>query len=310
VDPALLVETDAAVERLLPRFGRPVGRRIVDTATGPIHLLEAGEGPAVVLLHGGFGGAGSWYRTLGPLALRCRVLAPDRPGYGLSTPDSSDALDWLDETLAALDLRRVALVGHASGGALALAYAQARPGAVTALVLSDLPLVSDHTPAPKAGLPPGLGGRSGTRHPEPRSPIPRPPSPIVRRPPRRVETWYPSVATRFDDRRLLAPEYLYYLWCLARLWPGQDQRPPGELAPGPVAIPGPGERTWPTLPSLLIWGRSNRWTGVAAARQLHERIPDAALRVIEHSKGIPSLEQPGEFNHAILSFLAAHLHSR
>jgi pimeloyl-ACP methyl ester carboxylesterase len=283
VDPALLAETDAALERLLPRFGRPVARRVVDTECGPVHLLEAGEGPAVVLLHGGFGGAGNWYRTLGPLALRFRVLAPDRPGYGLSGADAPDSLVWLDDVLAALGERRAALVGHASGGALTLAYAQGQPGAVAALALSDVPL----------------------------SASPHPPSPVVaRRPPRRVETWYPGVAARFDDRRLLAPEYLYYLWCLARLRPEQDQRPPGAIAPGPVAIPGPGERTWPTLPSLLIWGRGNRWTSVAVARELHVRIPDAALRVIDHSKGIPNLEQPGEFNHAVMSFLAAHLDSR
>ncbi len=294
MDTTLLAEADAAVDRLLPRFGVPIERRVVEGPSGRLHLLAAGDGPPVALLHGGFGGAGNWYRTLGSLARRFRVLAPDRPGFGLSDPPAPDDLSWLDELLTALDLRRVALVGHAGGGALALAYAQARPGAVTALALSDVPLTAPATDsdirARRSPTHPPAPGRRGGR-------------------PRRVETWYASLAARFDDRRLLAPEYLYYLWCLARLRPEQDQRPPGEVAPGPVALPGPGERTWPTVPTLLIWGRSNRWTAVALARQLHQRIPDAGLRVIEHSKGIPNLEQPGEFNFAVLNFLATHLHS-
>jgi pimeloyl-ACP methyl ester carboxylesterase len=57
------------------------------------------------------------------------------------------------------------------------------------------------------------------------------------------------------------------------------------------------------VPTLLVWGRGNRWSGVPLARRLQQRIPDAALRVIEHSKGVPQLEQPGEYNHAVLSFL-------
>ncbi|HLH22200.1 MAG TPA: alpha/beta hydrolase [Chloroflexota bacterium] len=298
MDAALRAETDEALDRLLPCFGVPVARRIVETPRGRLHLLLAGEGRAVVLLHGGFGGAGNWFRTLGPLARRFQVLAPDRPGFGLAAPATADALAWLDDLLAALAVRRVALVGHAGGGALALAYARARPDAVTALALSDVPLAP---PAAVVGDPaanaegdraasPGLARRGGAR-------------------PRRVETWYASLAARFDDRRLLPPEYLYYLWCLARLRPDQDQRPPGDVAPGPVVIPGPGARTWPTVPTLLLWGRGNRWTSAALARQLRERIPDAELRVIDHSKGIPALEQPGEFNYAVLNFLAAHRHA-
>jgi pimeloyl-ACP methyl ester carboxylesterase len=331
VDPHLLAEAEAAVEYLLPRFGAPIARRLVELPHGRLHLLEAGDGPSVLLLHGGFGGAGNWYRTLGPLARRFRVLAPDRPGFGLSAPDPRDHLAWLDGLLAALGVRRVALVGHAGGGALALAYAQARRESVAALALSDLPLAAPGAPAamntappsppahdasgraPGLGgrggrLPPGLGSRAGgARPPELRSRGDRPSAGRATLRPRRVETWYASLAARFDDRRLLAPEYLYYLWCLARLRPEQDQRPPGVIAPGPVPIPGPGERTWPTVPTLLLWGRGNRWAGAPVARQLHQRIPDAWLRVIEHSKGIPNLEQPGEFNYAALNFLAAHL---
>jgi pimeloyl-ACP methyl ester carboxylesterase len=71
-----------------------------------------------------------------------------------------------------------------------------------------------------------------------------------------------------------------------------------------VGIPAPGARTWPAAPILLIWGRGNRWAGVPLARRLHQRIPDAWLRVIEHSRGIPQLEQPGEYNYAVMTFLA------
>jgi len=284
LDPAHRAEAEAAVDRLLPRCGVAVARHTLDGPSGRIHYLEAGGGPPVVLLHGGFGGAGNWYRTLGPLSRRYRVLAPDRPGYGLSAGGAEAGTAWLDAWLDALAVERVALVGHAAGGALALAYAQARPGRVRALALGDLLLAEGATPAVAPGAPAG------------------------RRWARRVQTWYSGVAARFDDRRLLAPEYLYYLWCLAQLRPDQDQRPPGDATPGPVPIPAAGARTWPAAPILLIWGRGNRWTGVPLARQLHARIPDAWLRVIEHSKGIPQLEQPGEYNYAVMTFLERLTH--
>jgi 2-hydroxymuconate-semialdehyde hydrolase len=291
LEPADLVEARAATERLLPRFGVPVARGVVDAQGGATHYLEAGTGPAVLLLHGGFGGAGNWYRTLGSLSQWYRVVAPDRPGYGLTRASGEvEPVAWLDGLIGALRLGGVALVGHAGGGALALAYAQARPAAVRALALSDLPLV-DPSMAEQSSRATALEAASGRA------------TSGWRRPPR-VEAWGASVGARFDDRRALAPEYLYYLWCLARLRPEQDQRPPGELAPGPVLLPAPGERTWPARPCLLVWGKGNRWTGVPLARLLHVRIPDAWLRVIDHSKGIPNLEQPGEFNHALMSFLA------
>lgn len=313
MDPAQHAEAEASVDRLLPRFGVPVARRTVDLPSGRIHYLEAGDGPPVVLLHGGFGGAGNWYRTLGPLSLRYRVLAPDRPGYGLSADGAAGSLAWLDAWLGAVGVARVALVGHAAGGALALAYAQAHPAHVRALALGDLALAEGAAPPAET---PSAGALVGGEPAHPAAPPGRlavraesvpegaPGSAAARRRPRRVETWYASIAARFDDRRLLAPEYLYYLWCLAQLRPAQDQRPPGDSAPGPVALPAPGARTWPAAPILLVWGRGNRWAGVPLARRLHQRIPDAWLRVIEHSRGIPQLEQPGEYNYAVMTLLA------
>lgn len=57
--------------------------------------LEAGRGDPVILLHGGEFGAGAeigWERTIGVLAGRFRVLAPDMLGYG----NSAKVTDFVD----------------------------------------------------------------------------------------------------------------------------------------------------------------------------------------------------------------------
>src|SRR3954468_15141533 len=110
-DRALADSASDALDRLLPRCGVPVTRASVALPGGAVHYLAAGAGPPLVLLHGGFGGAGNWHRTLGPLSLRYRVLAPDRPGCGLSAEAATIGADWLAAWLAALGVERAALVG-------------------------------------------------------------------------------------------------------------------------------------------------------------------------------------------------------
>ena len=47
-------------------------------------VLEGGEGPPVVLLHGPSANATHWMRVLPGLARGHRVIAPDLPGHGAS----------------------------------------------------------------------------------------------------------------------------------------------------------------------------------------------------------------------------------
>ena len=51
------------------------------------HYLEAGEGPHLVLLHGGEYGASAettWKFNIAPLAKTFHVIAPDMLGFGLT----------------------------------------------------------------------------------------------------------------------------------------------------------------------------------------------------------------------------------
>jgi pimeloyl-ACP methyl ester carboxylesterase len=65
--------------------------RVASVAAGHVAWLEAGEGPALVLLHGIGSGARSWRAQLDGLSDRFRTIAWNAPGYGESSPLAPDA---------------------------------------------------------------------------------------------------------------------------------------------------------------------------------------------------------------------------
>lgn len=104
---------------------------------------EAGDGTALVLLHGIGSGSASWRGQFAGLSDRYRVIAWDAPGYGGSDPipkDSPAAWDYagsLAALIAALELDRIHLVGHSLGAIMAASFCRAFPGAVRTLTLAD-----------------------------------------------------------------------------------------------------------------------------------------------------------------------------
>ena len=66
--------------------------RIVRAGDATFSYLEAGSGPALVLLHGIGSAAASFRHQLEALSARFRVVAWDAPGYGASTPFAIDRM--------------------------------------------------------------------------------------------------------------------------------------------------------------------------------------------------------------------------
>jgi pimeloyl-ACP methyl ester carboxylesterase len=98
---------------------------------------EAGEGPAVVLLHAAIGDRRMWDAQFTALAATHRVIRYDRRGFG-ETADGPGEHAHYEDLLALLDARGIeqaALVGASMGGACALDAALAAPERVTRLVL-------------------------------------------------------------------------------------------------------------------------------------------------------------------------------
>jgi len=151
----LTVRMARKVEAALP----PVGR-FVDVPGARLHVVERGQGPTLLMVHGLGGQLGHFtYGIVDQLATQYRVVAVDRPGSGYSVraPGASAALGAQADALAALidrlQLGRPVVVGHSLGGAVALALAQRHPQRVAGLALvAPLTHLVQGVPAAFSGL--------------------------------------------------------------------------------------------------------------------------------------------------------------
>lgn len=115
--------------------------RWADVAPWRVRYREAGEGPALVLVHGLGLSADFWWRNGPPLAgAGFRVLAPDLPGFGktegppsLTVPEQAR---WVAAWADAIGLGPAAYAGHSVSCQAVLELAATEPARVTALVLA------------------------------------------------------------------------------------------------------------------------------------------------------------------------------
>ena len=107
---------------------------------GGLFVQRAGQGPRVMLLHGGvLAGELCWGQQL-PLADRFALEIVDRAGYGRSQQVSpGEDLDADAPLVAGLLPETAHLVGHSSGAVAAMLAAALRPGAVLSLTLCEPP---------------------------------------------------------------------------------------------------------------------------------------------------------------------------
>ena len=278
---------DDARRRLLA--GAPVTERRLDLAGVSTAVLEGGDGPPVVLLHGQGGWSGMWLPVIADLVTTHRVVAPDLPGLGASEvpdgpPDAARVLAWLGELIQRTCPSPPALVGASLGASIAARFAIAHPDRLTRLVLIGAGSLARFRPAPGVALAlirfiarPGERTQDGLLR-------------QVTVDPSRVrallgERWEASQAYNLDRARTPTVR-------------AANRRLLREL--GTKTIP-PHELARIAVPTSLIWGRHDRVMRLRIAEAASVRY-GWPLHVVEDA-GHFALEQPQAFRAALRAAL-------
>jgi pimeloyl-ACP methyl ester carboxylesterase len=260
----------------------PAAERRLDLTGVSTALLEGGDGPPLVCLHGPGANASHWDCVIRDFASTNRVVAPDLPGLGESVlangkPTAALVVDWLAELISETCNEAPTVIGNGVGGAIAVRFATERAGECARLVLVDSLGLRAFQPAPQFGraLNAFVADPTEATHEElwrhcahdlPRLQM------------RMGAEWESFAAYNLD--RAQTPEVMMALGALM-----------GDF--GLPAIPA-SELARINFPTSLIWGRHDLATPVEVAEQVSARY-DWPLAVIEDCGDDPPVEQPEAF---------------
>lgn len=252
-----------------------------------MHYVVTGKGEPVVLIHGHPFDHTMWYPQVVALSDCYEVITPDLRGYGLSTlpdPAQTNYEDYATDVLCLMDhlcIDSFHLGGLSQGGQIIMEIFRQAPSRIKSLIFADT-FASLDTPEVKHG---------------------------------RYDT-----AARLEKEGMEAysDEVIYKM-----IVPGHVKSMPAVAehvvnmmkASSPVgaatALRARAKRidylkeVFPgiNVPTLVIVGRQDEFTPVAKAEEMQANLADCTLVIIEDAGHMPNLEQPDEFNKAVLEFL-------
>lgn len=131
---------------------KPIRRQLVDTGFGQIHLRKCGDGPAIVLAHINQQSSHLYVELMQSLSGAFTVIGVDYPSHGMSDhidfqPTIEDYADCVIQVLDGLGIGRAAVIGEATGAAVATALGGRYPDRIPAVVLLNCPFYKDRAQA-------------------------------------------------------------------------------------------------------------------------------------------------------------------
>jgi pimeloyl-ACP methyl ester carboxylesterase len=264
-----------------------------------LHYVDAGQGPAVALIHGLLGSHRNWDHLVDALAVERRVIAPDLLGHGASAKPMGDYslsahAAMLRDLFDHLGISSATIVGHSLGGGIALQFAYLFPDRVDQLVLvSSGGLGRELSPLLRAASLPG------------------------------AEWVVPVLASRWVRERGdalgrgLARVGIRARPDVTEAWRGlsslNDKETRRAFFATTRAVIDPGGQTVnasprlhlaATVPTLLVWGARDRMIPSWHAVMAQQAIEGSRVEVFERAGHFPHLDDPERFARLLSEFIA------
>jgi pimeloyl-ACP methyl ester carboxylesterase len=257
----------------------------------------AGQGPAVLLIHGIAGSSTSWRDVMPALIDRYTVIAPDLLGHGTSAKPAGDYslgayANVLRDLLGYVGISRVTVVGQSFGGGVAMQFCYQNPETCERLVLVDSGgLGRDVSWLLRFMTYPGSEYLMPMIFPwfvrTPGDSLARLLCSWGVRVPRMEEMWR-SYASLTDEANRQS-----FIRTIRSV-----------IDPGGQAVSAM-DRLYLTqqVPTMIVWGEQDAIIPVSHAYAAHEAIPGSRLEVIPGAGHFPQVENPDVFVDLLTDFM-------
>ena len=240
-----------------------------------IRYIEAGQGHALILLHGLGGAKEHWSGNFAALASKYHVYALDQLGFGHSDKPMIDYkiatwVDFLQGFMQSQNIPKATVVGNSLGGWIATEFAVQHPEMVEKLVLVEAA---------------GLAGVFS-----------------IEQNPSSIAAWRTLLESIFYDRKIVTDEDA------RQAFTNRLRTNDGYTIERFLAGYARGQFEDDKLksihaPTLVVWGRNDGLLSVNQAEKFGSGIPGAKVVVFEQCGHVPQIEKPEKFNRALLEFL-------
>jgi pimeloyl-ACP methyl ester carboxylesterase len=259
--------------------------------TSNLYVHEAGDGPALLLLHA-FPCDGSMWAPQMEAAARSgwRAVAPDLPGFGASAlpsedPDLDVVVDDLLEVLAERDIDRAVVCGSSMGGYLTMGLLRRRASLVAAVVLCGTKATAD-----------GSAARANREHLAKRVLAAPGETPAILQ-----DAVLPNLlgATSHRDRPAAVDQVRRWIGAVQADTVAWYQRAMARRPDSVADLAAAG------VPALVVWGEED----AMSSREEQELMVGAAsgsrLQIVANAGHLVTIEEPEVVNDGLLSFLEA-----
>jgi pimeloyl-ACP methyl ester carboxylesterase len=248
-----------------------------------VSYTRAGDGPALVLLHGFSYDLRAWRTQTEAFSDQFTVIAWDAPGAGRSSdpPETFGISDWADclaAFLADIEVEEAHVLGLSWGGILAQEFYRRHPGRVLSLILADT----------------YAGWKGSLPDPIPQERLEACLRDALLPPTQFVSKYLPGMFSEAssDEVRNEAASGMF------------EFHPAGFRLMAKASADTDTRDLLPNIrvPTLLIWGEDDARSPITVAHQFHKAIPGSKLAIIPGAGHVSNMEQPELFNAEVRSF--------